>query len=49
MYFKSGKLLIISAPSGSGKTTIAKFLLSQNLNYKKDFYFLMFVSNNLIL
>tara|TARA_B100001758_G_C18406354_1_gene612379 strand:- start:1022 stop:1597 length:576 start_codon:yes stop_codon:yes gene_type:complete len=32
MYFKKGKVLIISAPSGSGKTTIAKFLLSQNLN-----------------
>ena len=32
MYFKKGKVLIISAPSGSGKTTITKFLLSQNLN-----------------
>jgi len=32
MYFKKGKALIISAPSGSGKTTITKFLLSQNLN-----------------
>lgn len=32
MCFKKGKVLIISAPSGSGKTTITKFLLSQNLN-----------------
>ena len=32
MYFRPGKVLIISAPSGSGKTTITKFLLSQNLN-----------------
>jgi len=32
MCFKKGKVIIISAPSGSGKTTITKFLLSQNLN-----------------
>lgn len=29
---KKGKLIIFSAPSGSGKTTIVKHLLSQNLN-----------------
>lgn len=29
---KKGKLLIFSAPSGSGKTTIVKHLLSQNLD-----------------
>lgn len=27
-----GKLIIIAAPSGSGKTSIVKFLLEQNLN-----------------
>ena len=32
MCFKKGKVIIISAPSGSGKTTITRFLLSQNLN-----------------
>ncbi len=32
MYFKRGKVIIISAPSGSGKTTITKFLLAQDLN-----------------
>jgi len=32
MCFKKGRVIIISAPSGSGKTTITKFLLSQNLN-----------------
>ncbi|MBN2167061.1 MAG: guanylate kinase [Marinilabiliaceae bacterium] len=29
---KKGKLVIFSAPSGSGKTTIVKHLLSKNLN-----------------
>ncbi|MCT4673349.1 MAG: guanylate kinase [Prolixibacteraceae bacterium] len=29
---KKGKLIIFSAPSGSGKTTIVKHLLSQDLN-----------------
>lgn len=29
-----GKLLIFSAPSGSGKTTIIKELLKENLNFK---------------
>lgn len=33
MYFKKGKVLIISAPSGSGKTTITKFLISQDFNF----------------
>jgi len=32
MCFKKGKVIIIAAPSGSGKTTITRFLLSQNLN-----------------
>ena len=32
MCFKKGKVIIISAPSGSGKTTITRFLLTQNLN-----------------
>ena len=32
MCFKKGKVIIISAPSGSGKTTITRLLLSQNLN-----------------
>jgi len=32
MCFNKGKVIIISAPSGSGKTTIAKFLTTQNLN-----------------
>lgn len=30
---KSGKLVIFSAPSGAGKTTIVKHLLSRNLNF----------------
>jgi len=30
---KEGKLVIISAPSGAGKTTIVKYLLSLNLNF----------------
>ena len=34
MYFKKGKVIIISAPSGSGKTTIARHLLKQNYNLK---------------
>jgi len=29
---KNGKLVIFSAPSGAGKTTIVNYLLSQNLN-----------------
>lgn len=29
---KKGKLLIFSAPSGAGKTTIVKYLLEENLN-----------------
>ena len=29
---KKGKLIIFSAPSGAGKTTIVKYLLGQNLN-----------------
>ncbi len=32
MCYNKGKVLIISAPSGSGKTTIAKFLISKDLN-----------------
>ena len=32
MCSKKGKVLIISAPSGAGKTTITKFLISKNLN-----------------
>lgn len=29
---KEGKLIIFSAPSGAGKTTLVKYLLSKNLN-----------------
>ena len=32
MCYNKGKVLIIAAPSGSGKTTIAKFLISKDLN-----------------
>lgn len=29
-----GKLIIFSAPSGAGKSTIVNYLLSQNLNLR---------------